>query len=204
MPQQAETAYTHWLAKAEPDARMENGVDVSFGLDKFKACKDQTTSWEGVRAPEARNHLRDRMKLNHKVLFYHSNCKLPGVAAIARVVKEGYPDHTAFDPPVTDEAYEAILLLGSRGGWSEWPGKWKAAAAAASSRGSLSAKNEETCVQNVEPQKAKQKAGNGGNSKRKVTNDMHATAAKRGRAAAPRAESRTEGARRSTRQQSKR
>ena len=56
------------------------------------------SAWEGVRNYEARNIMRDQMKLNDMVLFYHSNCKEPGIAGIAQVSKESYVDHTAFDP----------------------------------------------------------------------------------------------------------
>jgi predicted RNA-binding protein with PUA-like domain len=57
----------------------------------------RTSSWEGVRNYEARNILRDKMKSGDVCLFYHSNCKVPGLAGIALVIKEGYVDHTAFD-----------------------------------------------------------------------------------------------------------
>ena len=88
----------HWLMKAEPDSRLEKGVDVAFSIDHFERAKDQTTSWDGVRNPEARSMMRDRMRIGDKVLFYHSNCKLPGVAGLATIVRQGYPDYTAWDP----------------------------------------------------------------------------------------------------------
>ncbi|KAJ1846703.1 Thymocyte nuclear protein 1, partial [Coemansia sp. RSA 2703] len=59
--------------------------------------KGSISPWDGVRNFEARNIMRDQMKLGDKVLFYHSNCKEPGIAGTATVVREGYPDHTAFD-----------------------------------------------------------------------------------------------------------
>jgi predicted RNA-binding protein with PUA-like domain len=59
--------------------------------------KEGNTSWEGVRNYEARNLMRDEMKVGDEVLFYHSNCSPPGVAGIARVTRSGYPDHFAFD-----------------------------------------------------------------------------------------------------------
>ncbi|KAL9941093.1 hypothetical protein V8E36_000581 [Tilletia maclaganii] len=185
----------HWLMKAEPDSRMEKGIDVAFSVDHFEKVK--TTTWDGVRNPEARTIMKEKMKLGDQVLFYHSNC----VAALAEITKEGYPDHTAWDPkhpyfdpktdpqnpkwfmvdctfrsrlahfvplallqhiasssltkeqktevaylkdehikaigsmallnrgrlsvqPVSPEAYDAIVLLGSRGGFADWPGKW--------------------------------------------------------------------------------
>jgi predicted RNA-binding protein with PUA-like domain len=54
--------------------------------------------WDGVRNYQARNFMRDEMKIGDQVFFYHSNCETPGIVGIAKVVKEGYPDHTAFDP----------------------------------------------------------------------------------------------------------
>ena len=59
---------------------------------------DGSTHWDGVRNYQARNIMRDEMKLGDKVLFYHSNCKPPHVAGVARVCKESYPDFTAYDP----------------------------------------------------------------------------------------------------------
>ena len=59
--------------------------------------EDGRTHWDGVRNYQARNMMRDDMKSGDFVLFYHSNCKPPHVAGIARVCREGYPDFTAFD-----------------------------------------------------------------------------------------------------------
>ncbi|PCH40773.1 DUF55-domain-containing protein [Wolfiporia cocos MD-104 SS10] len=84
----------HWLMKAEPDSRMVKGKDVKFSVDDFESVG--TTPWEGVRNAEARNLMKE-MKTGDKVLFYHSNCKTPGVAAFAEVSKEAYPDYTAWD-----------------------------------------------------------------------------------------------------------
>lgn len=67
---------THWLLKAEPDERRVRGVDVSFSAETFERVR--TSPWEGVRNYQARNFLRDEMKVGHRVLFYHSNTKLPG------------------------------------------------------------------------------------------------------------------------------
>lgn len=86
----------YWLIKAEPNSRIEKGKDVKFSIDDLERLK--CDSWEGIRNYEARNILRDKMKLNDICLFYHSNCKLPGIAGLAIVVKEGYVDHYAFDP----------------------------------------------------------------------------------------------------------
>jgi len=87
-------APTHWLMKAEPDSRIVKGKDVKFSVDDFEAVK--TTPWEGVRNAEARNLMKE-MRVGDKVLFYHSNCKSPGIAGFAEVSKEAYPDYTAWD-----------------------------------------------------------------------------------------------------------
>jgi predicted RNA-binding protein with PUA-like domain len=79
----------YWLVKSEPDV---------FSIDDLQAAKDQTTYWDGVRNYQARNTLRDQMKLGDKVLYYHSNADPSAVVGIAEVVRTGYPDHTAFDP----------------------------------------------------------------------------------------------------------
>ncbi len=79
----------YWLMKSEPDV---------FGIDHLKAMPNQTEHWDGVRNYQARNMMRDQMKVGDQVLFYHSNCDQPGVVGIMEVVREGYPDHTAFDP----------------------------------------------------------------------------------------------------------
>lgn len=79
----------HWLMKTEP---------TCFSIDDLKASPHQTSCWDGVRNYQARNFMRDEMRKGDLVFFYHSNCALPGIAGIARVVREAYPDHTAFDP----------------------------------------------------------------------------------------------------------
>ncbi|SEP15857.1 EVE domain-containing protein [Aquisalimonas asiatica] len=79
----------YWLMKSEPDV---------FGIDDLADCPNQTDHWDGVRNYQARNMMRDQMQQGDQVLFYHSNTKVPGVVGIAEVVREGYPDHTAFDP----------------------------------------------------------------------------------------------------------
>ena len=75
--------------KSEPDV---------FGIDHLMAMPKKTEHWDGVRNYQARNMMRDQMKKGDLVFFYHSNCKEPSIVGIAKVVKEGYPDHTAFDP----------------------------------------------------------------------------------------------------------
>ncbi|MBY0358707.1 MAG: EVE domain-containing protein [Candidatus Obscuribacterales bacterium] len=79
----------YWLMKSEPSC---------FSIQDLEKAPGKTTFWDGVRNYQARNMLRDEIKPGDQVLFYHSNAEPPGVAGIAEVVKEGYPDHTAFDP----------------------------------------------------------------------------------------------------------
>jgi predicted RNA-binding protein with PUA-like domain len=78
-------AKQYWLMKSEPDV---------FSIDDLE--RDGTTSWEGVRNFKARNNMK-AMKLGDEVLYYHSNAKPPGVAGLARVSKEAYPDPFQFD-----------------------------------------------------------------------------------------------------------
>ncbi|KNZ78623.1 Thymocyte nuclear protein 1 [Termitomyces sp. J132] len=73
----------YWLLKAEPDSRLVKGKDVKFSVDDFESVK--TSPWEGVRNYEARNLMKE-MKVGEKALFYHSNCKNPGIAAFAEVI----------------------------------------------------------------------------------------------------------------------
>ena len=75
--------------KSEPDV---------FGINDLYNKPNQTEHWDGVRNYQARNMMRDAMKLGDQVFFYHSNCDEPGIVGIMEVVKEGYPDFTAFDP----------------------------------------------------------------------------------------------------------
>lgn len=79
----------YWLVKSEPDA---------FSFDDLLASPRRTTHWDGVRNYQARNTLRDAMKKGDLVLFYHSSTDPMAVVGVAEVVREGYPDHTAFDP----------------------------------------------------------------------------------------------------------
>jgi predicted RNA-binding protein with PUA-like domain len=76
-----------WLMKSEPDV---------YSIDDL--ARDGSTPWTGVRNYQARNFMRDEMRVGDNVLFYHSNAKPPGVAGLARVVKTAYPDFTARDP----------------------------------------------------------------------------------------------------------
>lgn len=79
----------YWLIKSEPDA---------FSIDDLINCPGQTDHWDGIRNYQARNFMRDLMKVGDQVFFYHSNCKPPGIVGLCEVVSEPYPDHTAFDP----------------------------------------------------------------------------------------------------------
>jgi predicted RNA-binding protein with PUA-like domain len=79
----------YWLLKSEPD---------SFSIDALGKAPNQTTAWDGVRNFQARNMLRDAMKKGDLAFFYHSSCDVPGIAGIVSIVREGYPDVTAFDP----------------------------------------------------------------------------------------------------------
>jgi predicted RNA-binding protein with PUA-like domain len=78
----------HWLLKSEPD---------SFSIDALGKSPNQTAAWDGVRNFQARNMLRDSMKMGDVAFFYHSSCDVPGIAGIVTIVKDGYPDKTAFD-----------------------------------------------------------------------------------------------------------
>ncbi len=80
----------HWLMKSEP------GV---YSIQDL--ARDGKTTWEGVRNYQARNLMRDQMQVGDPVLFYHSNAQTPGIAGIARVCREAYPDPTALDPAHT-------------------------------------------------------------------------------------------------------
>jgi predicted RNA-binding protein with PUA-like domain len=80
---------SYWLMKSEPN---------TFSVDDLARAPRKTTHWDGVRNYRARNMLRDEMQRGDLAFFYHSNCAQPGVAGIVKVVKTGYPDHTAFDP----------------------------------------------------------------------------------------------------------
>ncbi|KAF1066554.1 MULTISPECIES: EVE domain-containing protein [unclassified Variovorax] len=79
----------YWLMKSEPD-------EVS--IDDALAAPDATVAWTGVRNYQARNFMRDGMKVGDGVLFYHSSCPEPGIAGLARVASAIKPDPTQFDP----------------------------------------------------------------------------------------------------------
>ena len=79
----------YWLMKSEPS-------DVS--IDDLAKLSNQTVPWYGVRNYQARNFMRDDMKVGDGVLFYHSSCPEPGIAGLAKVSSAAYPDETQFQP----------------------------------------------------------------------------------------------------------
>ena len=79
----------YWLMKSEPDA---------FSIDDLAAQPKKTDHWDGIRNYQARNFMRDEMKKGDLAFFYHSSCDEPGIVGIVEVVRNAYPDHTAFDP----------------------------------------------------------------------------------------------------------
>ncbi|MFU8816943.1 MAG: EVE domain-containing protein [Pseudomonadales bacterium] len=98
----------HWLVKSEPDV---------FSIDDLYRSPKRTSHWDGVRNYQARNFMRDSMKKGDLVFFYHSNCDVPGIVGIAKVTREAYPDHTAFDPddphydPKSDPAAPTWMMV---------------------------------------------------------------------------------------------
>jgi predicted RNA-binding protein with PUA-like domain len=77
----------YWLMKTEPD---------TFSIDDLKRKKHE--AWDGVRNYQARNFMRDDMRVGDGVFFYHSNCAEPGIAGLAEVATDAYPDPSQFDP----------------------------------------------------------------------------------------------------------
>lgn len=78
----------YWLFKSEPE---------TFSIDALKQKPKQTSHWDGVRNYQARNMMRDEIKVGDQVLFYHSNCTPPGIVGIAEVTRAAYPDFTSWD-----------------------------------------------------------------------------------------------------------
>jgi predicted RNA-binding protein with PUA-like domain len=79
----------YWLMKSEPDV---------FGIEHLRAAPNQTTAWWGVRNYQARNFMRDEMKVGDRAFFYHSSCPEPGIAGVVSVSRLAHPDQTQFDP----------------------------------------------------------------------------------------------------------
>ena len=91
----------HWMLKTEPAA---------FSLEELQKRPLRTTHWDGVRNYQARNTLRDDMKVGDEAFIYYSSCAIPGIGGIVRITRAGYPDHTAqdkkndhYDPASTPE-----------------------------------------------------------------------------------------------------
>lgn len=99
---------SYWLLKTEPDV---------FSIQDLAKSPKQTTCWDGVRNYQARNFMRDSMKLDDLVLVYHSNAKPSCIVGTARIAKEAYPDHTAWtkgDPhfdPKTDPKKPTWMMV---------------------------------------------------------------------------------------------
>jgi len=79
----------YWLIKSEPDA---------FSIDDLERRPGGIEHWDGIRNYQARNFMRDEMKVGEEVLFHHSGADPAGVVGVARIGREGYADHTALDP----------------------------------------------------------------------------------------------------------
>lgn len=79
----------YWLMKTEPD---------TFSIDDLKARPKQTEPWDGVRNYQARNSMRDQMKVGDGVFFYHSSCEVPGIYGLAEIASTAYPDPSQFNP----------------------------------------------------------------------------------------------------------
>jgi predicted RNA-binding protein with PUA-like domain len=78
----------HWLLKSEPD---------SFSIDALSKLRNRPPPGTECATFQARNMLRDSIKKGDLAFFYHSSCDVPGIAGIVKIVKDGYPDETAFD-----------------------------------------------------------------------------------------------------------
>ena len=79
----------YWLMKSEPD---------EFSIDDLVKAKKQVTPWVGVRNYQARNYMRDEMRVGDRALFYHSSCPEPGIAGIVEIAKPAYPGRDAVRP----------------------------------------------------------------------------------------------------------
>jgi predicted RNA-binding protein with PUA-like domain len=79
----------YWLMKSEPE---------EFSIDDLRNCPRKRDRWDGVRNYQARNMMRDEMRRGDLAFLYHSNCEPPGIVGVMEIVRESYPDPTAFDP----------------------------------------------------------------------------------------------------------
>lgn len=91
----------YWLMKSEPN---------EFSIDDLKTQPGRTEHWDGVRNYQARNMMRDQMKIGDQVFFYHSNCETPGIVGTAKVVREGYPDLLHLSPKTPTMIQKATLI----------------------------------------------------------------------------------------------
>jgi predicted RNA-binding protein with PUA-like domain len=78
----------YWLMKSEP---------AEFSIDDLARRPKQTEAWTGVRNYQARNYMRDGMRVGDRAFFYHSSCPEPGIAGIVEIARTAYPDATQFD-----------------------------------------------------------------------------------------------------------
>jgi predicted RNA-binding protein with PUA-like domain len=85
----ATSSRRYWLVKSEPDV---------FSFDDLLASPRRTTCWDGVRNYQARNSMRDDMRVGDLVFFYHSNAEPTAIVGVCEVARAAYPDHTALDP----------------------------------------------------------------------------------------------------------
>ena len=102
--QSAQKDRQYWLLKSEPE---------SFSFDDLMNAPNRTSHWDGVRNYQARNFMRDEMKIGDLAFFYHTGDE-PGIVGVVEIVREGYPDHTAVDPK--DAHYDPR----TKGGESSW------------------------------------------------------------------------------------
>ncbi|MBL6734470.1 MAG: EVE domain-containing protein [Shewanellaceae bacterium] len=79
----------YWLMKSEPD---------TFSIEDLIQCPNQTEPWDGIRNYQARNMMRDQMKIGDLAFFYHSSCKVPAIVGVIEICSEPYDDPTQFDP----------------------------------------------------------------------------------------------------------
>lgn len=77
----------YWLMKSEPG---------DYSIDDLE--RDKMEPWDGIRNYQARNLIRDDMRIGDQAFFYHSSCKVPAIVGIMKIASEAYPDPTQFDP----------------------------------------------------------------------------------------------------------
>src|SRR5438270_6627715 len=96
----------YWLMKTEPD---------ECSIDDALAAPRRITPWTGVRNYQARNFMREQMRIGDGVLFYHSSCEEPGIAGLAEVASAAYPDPTQFErsSPYYDPKAKKTIRAGS-------------------------------------------------------------------------------------------